>query len=136
MIHQSKRAEKESLSETNPIIRLVFELFYLATPGIQMPIENQKKRRIITRKECPPTLPSFRTNRQIIRERLEKEILNRLKFKPSDEQKSKIVSICEDIEKELFRSHSDEKKYLAQEGFQNDVYKIALSTNQITAKGL
>ena len=69
-------------------------------------------------------MPTFRTNRQIIRERLEKEILNRLKFKPSDEQKSKIVSICEDIEKELFKSYSDEKKYLAQEGFQNGAKQL------------
>ena len=40
--------------------------------------------------------------------------MNRLKFKPSDEQTSKITSICNDIETELFKSHSDEKKYLAQ----------------------
>ena len=78
------------------------------------PIENHKKRRIVTRQECPSALPTFRTNRQIIRERLEKEILNRLKFKPSDEQKSKIISICNEIEKELFKSYLDEKKYLAQ----------------------
>jgi len=75
---------------------------------------DNKRRIVVTRKESPSALPTFRTNRQLIRERLEKETLNRLKFKPSDEQKSKIISICNEIEKELFKSHSDEKKYLAQ----------------------